>query len=785
MKFSVSLRKTIQRIILDCLLTPANCLLGLIVVVIFGLIGANFLLRTIYVTHNCDSNESHQSNPSPSSSHHHHYQVHLSLGTAADGSPCSLGPIDAVYTWVNGTDPRFRGQLAQLHYSLRRQSHPNGVLMLPPQIGPHCDSREPLDGQDSCLIQIPFGFIEAYSATNPLIGPAFRRLHHDDDGAGSHDSESTSRIRRAMKEREVDGVTMASPSPRNRNHEEEDSQSNAGHLIRFNDLNHTVHFLRTFDEMTQELIKIKLGRKLLTTIAFPLAIRFNHRNHHQYRAKGSVNQGSNNQQSSSPTEHFIQRYDLIAIRGLAIVNQRTLVKCLHAPIRQRLDWVHVDPSRRLILIQLTHDYYARRRPFLVPQDLLMMQKGRICGQERINETQGPSQLSIEHPVHLTILDHLFYDQQGYWASDGGGLEAKGRSLERDELAASRFADNDELRFSLRSIERYAPWIRHIYILTNGQIPAWLNLNHPKIRVVTHAHIFPNRSHLPTFSSPAIESHLHEIAGLSEHFLYFNDDVLLGKPIYPDDFFTCSTGYRVYLTWPVPDCAPGCPQSWLHDGYCDQPCNNSKCNWDAGDCLAVSTPQPDRADGGPAGHFAAGPHQSRMMMRPPAQPINSSPLTYCAPSCHNNWLADKFCDSVCNNAQCAYDLGDCLTMGSQDQDVPLPRLPLGHHGDCGNPASPLGSAQSDTQPVKYNQYTSHSNGFYVDLAADCLTSASTKTPTSWLWEEDELHQLPITSSSPTSPSSHIRFNVEVNIYMHLEPPKSLGLNPSRTTFIIGR
>jgi UDP-N-acetylglucosamine-lysosomal-enzyme len=56
-------------------------------------------------------------------------------------------------------------------------------------------------------------------------------------------------------------------------------------------------------------------------------------------------------------------------------------------------------------------------------------------------------------------------------------------------------------------------VRHIYIVTNGQIPAWLNLDHPRLSVVTHADIFVNKSHLPTFSSPAIESHIHRIPGV--------------------------------------------------------------------------------------------------------------------------------------------------------------------------------------------------------------------------------------------------------------------------------
>ena len=61
-----------------------------------------------------------------------------------------------------------------------------------------------------------------------------------------------------------------------------------------------------------------------------------------------------------------------------------------------------------------------------------------------------------------------------------------RDFSRDEdISASRFEDNEELRYSLRSIERFAPWVRHVYIVTNGQIPYWLNLENPRITIVTH------------------------------------------------------------------------------------------------------------------------------------------------------------------------------------------------------------------------------------------------------------------------------------------------------------
>lgn len=116
---------------------------------------------------------------------------------------------------------------------------------------------------------------------------------------------------------------------------------------------------------------------------------------------------------------------------------------------------------------------------------------------------------------------------------------------------NRYQDNDELKYSLRSIEKYAPWVRNIYLVTNGQVPWWLNLSHPKMQLVTHDEIFPNLSHLPTFSSPAIEVHLHRIKGLSKRFVYFNDDLLLTAPTYPSDFYSPKRGSKLRLTWRFP------------------------------------------------------------------------------------------------------------------------------------------------------------------------------------------------------------------------------------------
>ncbi|WP_438488285.1 stealth family protein [Streptomyces sp. S186] len=115
-------------------------------------------------------------------------------------------------------------------------------------------------------------------------------------------------------------------------------------------------------------------------------------------------------------------------------------------------------------------------------------------------------------------------------------EFAGTAYHEEAANAARYADHEELRYSLRSLAMYAPWVRNVYLVTDDQTPSWLDTSQPGIKVVSHREIFDDPAHLPTFNSHAIESQLHRIDGLSEHFLYFNDDVFLGAELTPRDFF---------------------------------------------------------------------------------------------------------------------------------------------------------------------------------------------------------------------------------------------------------
>ncbi len=125
----------------------------------------------------------------------------------------------------------------------------------------------------------------------------------------------------------------------------------------------------------------------------------------------------------------------------------------------------------------------------------------------------------------------------------------------DDLArygnvAGRYRDNGELRFNLRALEKFYPNHGHIYLVTDAQIPPWLQPS-DNLTLVDHRDLIPAAA-LPVFDSGHIESYLHHIPGLAERFIYLNDDVFFGAPVNPDLWFG-TEGVALFTdAAPVPD-----------------------------------------------------------------------------------------------------------------------------------------------------------------------------------------------------------------------------------------
>ena len=122
-------------------------------------------------------------------------------------------------------------------------------------------------------------------------------------------------------------------------------------------------------------------------------------------------------------------------------------------------------------------------------------------------------------------------------SDPAWRKEKYKYMGTDEPDAGvdRYRDMGTLKYWFRAVEAYAPWVNQVHFITWGHLSEWLNTECPKLHIVNHKDYIP-QEYLPTFSSHPIELNLHRIPGLSEHFVYFNDDTFLNNPVTPDFFF---------------------------------------------------------------------------------------------------------------------------------------------------------------------------------------------------------------------------------------------------------
>jgi hypothetical protein len=153
---------------------------------------------------------------------------------------------------------------------------------------------------------------------------------------------------------------------------------------------------------------------------------------------------------------------------------------------------------------------------------------------RFDAAPEPYQGVVNFPIDLVYL----------WV-DGNSPQWQASRKEHAELNAPAsdggdawlFRDRDELLYSMRSVEQFAPWVHRIHLVTADQVPRWLNLDSDRVTLHSHSDMFADPGALPTFNSHAIGSQLHRIPGLSEHYVIMNDDIFFGAPVEPEEFFT--------------------------------------------------------------------------------------------------------------------------------------------------------------------------------------------------------------------------------------------------------
>ena len=110
--------------------------------------------------------------------------------------------------------------------------------------------------------------------------------------------------------------------------------------------------------------------------------------------------------------------------------------------------------------------------------------------------------------------------------------------------STRFVSVNEIKYCILSIFKFASFVRNIFIVTDSQNPnieKYIKNSFPdrlnSIRIVDHKEIFDGfEQFLPTFNSRTIDRFLWRIKGLSDHYVYFNDDFFLIRNVKPEDWF---------------------------------------------------------------------------------------------------------------------------------------------------------------------------------------------------------------------------------------------------------
>lgn len=104
-----------------------------------------------------------------------------------------------------------------------------------------------------------------------------------------------------------------------------------------------------------------------------------------------------------------------------------------------------------------------------------------------------------------------------------------------DSSTARYRDWENLQYWFRGVEKFTPWVNRIHFVTWGHLPEWLNTEHPKLHIVNHRDFIP-QEYLPVFNCNPIEINLHRIDGISENFVYFNDDMFVTNYMKESDFF---------------------------------------------------------------------------------------------------------------------------------------------------------------------------------------------------------------------------------------------------------
>lgn len=191
------------------------------------------------------------------------------------------------------------------------------------------------------------------------------------------------------------------------------------------------------------------------------------------------------------------------------------------------------------------DYFNKKYPMVNNEQLLIENHESLLIENDLKLISLEANLKkVAQPIDVvfTWVDNKDPDWQYKYQTTINSHIQKG--LYGDDSA--RFTDHNELYYSVHSVQKFMPWVRNIYIVTDAQTPSWLkNNSHKNIHIIDHTKIIEPQ-YLPTFNSHVIEAHLHKIQGLSENFIYFNDDVFVARPLKVGHFFRANDIASIFI-----------------------------------------------------------------------------------------------------------------------------------------------------------------------------------------------------------------------------------------------
>ncbi|MGB6095997.1 MAG: stealth family protein [Comamonas thiooxydans] len=178
------------------------------------------------------------------------------------------------------------------------------------------------------------------------------------------------------------------------------------------------------------------------------------------------------------------------------------------------------------------DYLLKIRPLILNE----LDIGLLSQDEVISIQKNYIYLSDRLDITTDKIDVVYT-----WVNDSDDEWQRKIKKYKDNLnpnyensSKERYSNSNEIFYSVRSVLKFMPWVNRIYIVTDNQKHPDLDCEE-KVEFISHSSIIPEE-YLPTFNSHVIEAYLHKISGLSENFIYFNDDVFVARHLDREHFF---------------------------------------------------------------------------------------------------------------------------------------------------------------------------------------------------------------------------------------------------------